>query len=90
MLSRSAEAASPYAIKVTPGDVEVPKGSDQTVDGEARRLPIERRRADGAAEGRATEFDAHAARAPPATPATFEGMLFDVKKSVSTTSRPTA
>ncbi len=29
VLSRSAEAASPYAIKVTPGDVTVPKGSDQ-------------------------------------------------------------
>ena len=32
-LSRSAEAASPYAIKVTPGDVSVPKGSDQSVVG---------------------------------------------------------
>ena len=31
VLSRSAEAASPYAIKVTPGDVTVPKGSDQSV-----------------------------------------------------------
>jgi len=31
VLSRSAEAASPYAIKVTPGDATVPKGSDQSV-----------------------------------------------------------
>ena len=31
VLSKSAEAASPYAINVLPGDVEVPKGSDQTV-----------------------------------------------------------
>ena len=39
VLSRSAEAASPYAIKVTPGDVSIPKGSDQTVSAElhARR-----------------------------------------------------
>src|SRR5688572_12124064 len=29
VLSRSAEAASPYAINVQPGDVSVPKGSDQ-------------------------------------------------------------
>src|SRR6185295_7772570 len=31
VLSKSAEAASPYAITVKPGDVEVPKGSDQTI-----------------------------------------------------------
>ena len=31
VLSRSAEAASPYAITVEPGDVEIPKGSDQAV-----------------------------------------------------------
>ncbi len=31
ILNRSAEAASPYAIKVTPGDARVPKGSDQNV-----------------------------------------------------------
>ncbi|HSG00905.1 MAG TPA: DUF4175 family protein, partial [Vicinamibacterales bacterium] len=31
VLSKSAEAASPYAITVEPGDVEIPKGSDQSV-----------------------------------------------------------
>jgi hypothetical protein len=31
VLSKSAEAASPYAISVQPGDTEVPKGSDQTI-----------------------------------------------------------
>jgi hypothetical protein len=31
LISRDAAAASPYAIKVEPGDVTVPKGADQTV-----------------------------------------------------------
>ena len=31
VLSRSAEAASPYAIAVAPGNVTVPKGSDQMI-----------------------------------------------------------
>ena len=31
VLSRSAEAASPYAITVQPGDTKVPKGSDQSI-----------------------------------------------------------
>ncbi len=31
VLSRSAEAASPYAIGVSPGNITVPKGSDQTI-----------------------------------------------------------
>ena len=60
VLSRSAEAASPYAIKVTPGDVTVPKGSDQTVIAQPRRVPVERRRADGACRA-ATEVRAGAA-----------------------------
>jgi hypothetical protein len=31
VLSRDAAAASPYAIKVEPGDVTIPKGADQTI-----------------------------------------------------------
>src|SRR5204862_3223234 len=31
VLSRSAEAASPYKIDVKPGSVTIPRGSDQTV-----------------------------------------------------------
>ena len=31
LLSRSAEAASPYKIEVTPGNAKVPRGADQTV-----------------------------------------------------------
>ena len=81
VLSRSAEAASPYAINVLPGDVEIPKGSDQTI---AARLAGFRSNDVGVwvkAEGQekfvrvplvATgEADKH------------EGMLFDLKASVS-------
>src|SRR5438128_1806498 len=31
IISRSAEAASPYRIDVRPGSVKVPRGSDQTI-----------------------------------------------------------
>ena len=31
IVSRSAEAASPYQIEVTPGNAKVPRGADQTV-----------------------------------------------------------
>ena len=58
---RTAEAASPYAITVAPGDSTVPRGSDQTITREARRLPIERSLADGEARRRA-EVRSRAAR----------------------------
>ena len=31
VISRSAEAASPYKIEVTPGDTRIPRGADQSV-----------------------------------------------------------
>ena len=31
IISRSAEAASPYKIDVTPGNTKIPRGADQTV-----------------------------------------------------------
>ena len=31
IISRSAEAASPYKIEVTPGNTKIPRGADQTV-----------------------------------------------------------
>ena len=41
ILSRDAEAASPYAIKVTPGDATIPKGSDQTVTAKLAGFPVQ-------------------------------------------------
>ena len=38
IISRSAEAASPYKIDVTPGNAKIPRGADQNVTGEASRL----------------------------------------------------
>ena len=77
VLSRDAEAASPYAIRVEPGDITIPKGADQTV--KARLSGF--RSADVAmlvkAEG-AAEFE----RMPllsGANAESYEGMLFDVK-----------
>ena len=43
IVSRSAEAASPYRITVRPGNAAVPRGSDQTVFGEAGRLQVDGR-----------------------------------------------
>lgn len=80
VISRSAEAASPYAITVEPGDVNVPKGSDQSIKArlagfrtnevmlmvkEAGSDKIDRRPL--VVTGDAT---------------IFEGMLFDLKSSI--------
>ena len=35
IVSRSVEAAAPYKIAVTPGNISVPKGADQTIDAQA-------------------------------------------------------
>jgi hypothetical protein len=81
VLSRSAEAASPYAINVLPGDVEVPKGSDQTV---AARLAGFRSNDVGVwvkAEGE--EKFARVPLVATGEADKYEGMLFDLKESVS-------
>ncbi len=44
VISRSAEAASPYQIEVQPGNAKVPRGADQTGPREAGRLHVEGRR----------------------------------------------
>ena len=41
IVSRSAEAASPYQIDVTPGNTKIPRGADQTV--KAKLLGLHRR-----------------------------------------------
>ena len=38
VISRSAEASSPYSIEVKPGNTKVPRGADQSVTAQAGRL----------------------------------------------------
>ena len=78
---RQREAASPYAIKVTPGDVDGAQGLRPGGHREARRLPVERRRADGEARKASDKFERMPLVAT-GDAATFEGMLFDVKKPI--------
>jgi len=40
ILSRSAEAASPYKIEVTPGNTKIPRGADQPVRSDADQVGI--------------------------------------------------
>jgi uncharacterized protein DUF4175 len=79
IVSRSAEAASPYRIEVTPGNAKVPRGADQVVRARpvgfaAKDVAVMVRTAPGAA------FD----RIPlvaVAEPGAFEGMLFHLDKT---------
>src|SRR5581483_5317608 len=79
VISRSAEAASPYRIEVTPGSAKVPRGADQAV-----RAKIVGFTAKDAAVLMRKPGDAQYERVPlvPASdPNTFEGMLFHLDKS---------
>jgi hypothetical protein len=83
-----AEAASPDAIKVMPGDVNVPKGSDQAISAKLAGF-----RSNEVSLMVRTDGEEKYSRMPlvvTGDAATFEGMLFDVKKSMDTTSKPTA
>jgi hypothetical protein len=80
VLTTSAEEASPYAITVQPGDVEVPKGSDQIIGARLAGfrsndvlLMIKR-------EGEEA-FD-RMPLVPGGDATAFEGMLFDLKTSM--------
>src|SRR5437773_7087186 len=78
VISRSAEASSPYSIQVQPGNTKVPRGADQTVKARligftAADVSVMMRTAPGA------PFD----RVPliaGAQPGAFEGMLFHLEK----------
>src|SRR5215471_1808279 len=77
---RTAEAASPYAITVKPGDSTVPRGSDQTISAKLAGFRSNEVVLFVKKEG-APKFD----RVPlvaSADPMTFEGMLFDVAKPI--------
>jgi hypothetical protein len=81
VLSKSAEAASPYAITVQPGDKDVPKGSDQTVIAKLAGF-----RSNDVAVWVKAEGEQKYSRVPlvaAAEPDKYEGMLFDVKASMS-------
>jgi len=78
IVSRSAEAASPYRIDVQPGNVRIPRGADQTVTAQL----------DGFTSDDATLMYRHSPGAPfepvplvaGAGPGEFEVMLFQVDK----------
>ena len=81
IISRSAEAASPYNIEVTPGSAKVPRGADQAI--RARLVGFS---AKDAAVLMRTSPAAPFERVPlvPAAgndPSTFEGMLFHLDKA---------
>ncbi len=81
VLSKSAEAASPYAISVQPGDTEVPKGSDQTIL--ARLAGF---RSNDVGVWVKAENEQKFSRVPLVVTGEtdkFEGMLFDVKASLT-------
>jgi hypothetical protein len=81
VLSKSAEAASPYAITVQPGDKEIPKGSDQTIV--ARLAGF---RSNDVGVWVKADNEQKFSRLPLVATAEndkFEGMLFDVKANMT-------
>ncbi|MEQ1868767.1 MAG: hypothetical protein ABL961_01970, partial [Vicinamibacterales bacterium] len=79
MVSRSAEAASPYRIQVTPGTTTIPRGADQSV-----RATLSGFTAGEATLMVRTEPGGQFERVPlvaGAEPAVFDGMLFHVEKT---------
>jgi hypothetical protein len=81
IISRSAEAASPYRIEVTPGNAKVPRGGDQAVRAKligftSKDVGVMLRSAPGAPFERIPLVVA----AGPADSLTFEGMLFHLEK----------
>jgi hypothetical protein len=80
IISRSAEAASPYRIEVTPGSAKVPRGADQAV-----RAKIVGFNAKDAAVLMRKPGDAQYERVPLLASNeanTFEGMLFHLDKQI--------
>src|SRR6185312_12079032 len=78
IISRSAEAASPYSIEVTPGSVKVPRGADQAIRAKlvgfnAKDAAVLMRTSPGAPFERVPLVPAVGAGND--VPSTFEGML---------------
>jgi hypothetical protein len=79
-LTTSAEEASPYAIQVTPGDVTVPKGSDQMISAKLAGF-----RSNDVVLMVKKDGESQFERMPLVTtgdPSKFEGMLFGVAKGI--------
>ncbi|HVW05483.1 MAG TPA: DUF4175 family protein, partial [Vicinamibacterales bacterium] len=77
VLSRDAAAASPYAIKVEPGDVTIPKGADQTI--KATLAGFHSTDVVMMAKSAGETAFQRMPLIPGADDATFEGMMFDIK-----------
>jgi hypothetical protein len=82
IISRSAEAASPYHIEVTPGNAKVPKGADQAVRARligfsSKDVGVMMRTAPGAPFERVPLIPSSGSEA-----AAFEGILFHLEKPV--------
>ena len=79
IVSRSAEAASPYHIEVQPGDTKLPRGADQTVKaklvGFAASGATLMMRSDPAASFERVPL------VPSKEPEAFEGVLFHIEKT---------
>src|SRR5690242_11063737 len=79
VISRSAEAASPYRIQVTPGSAKVPRGGDQAVRAKllgftSKEAAVMMRTAPGA------PFERVPLVAAQSNDGSFEGMLFHLEK----------
>ena len=89
VISRSAEASSPYSIEVKPGNTKVPRGADQAVSAKLVGFSVERRqrddahRADGAVRARA-------ARSPAREPGRSKACCSTSRSRPSTSSSRTA
>ena len=82
IISRSAEASSPYSIEVMPGNTKVPRGADQAVRAKLVGFTVEgRRRHDAHGAGRAVRARAAHRRRRLQRRGTFEGMLFHLEKA---------
>jgi hypothetical protein len=79
VLSRSAEAASPYRIDVRPGNAKIPRGSDQTVS--ARLVGFTSKDASLVVQSAPGAPFERVPLLPTPDPAAFEGMLFHVDKA---------
>jgi hypothetical protein len=78
IISRSAEASTPYKIEVRPGNTKVPRGADQTVSAKligfsSSDVTVMMRNAQNAAYDRVPLI-------PGKEPALFEGVLFHLEK----------
>jgi len=78
IISRSAEASTPYKIEVRPGNTKVPRGADQAVTAKlvgfsSSDVTVMMRSAQNAAYDRVPLI-------PAKEPATFEGILFHLEK----------